>query len=220
MKLNLKSKTIIKAKSIIRTIYWEVFDSYSKFIEFFQAMLEKRKGLDFATQVNDRQLGYKQSPYQSYQTGGMKRLIKILEKLKINKNDSVLDVGSGKGKSLYTLTKFPFNNVDGVEMSSELCEIAKNNLEKLNVNMNRINIYISDATLLTNLDKYNYFFLSNPFNGAPMETFIENVKKSYYSVPRKIVVIYFYPWCNNMFINSGIFKEYMSFKRYKVYKTK
>lgn len=212
------SKIILKTKQVVQYIIWVSFDFYIRIIEYFQAYFEKRKGLDFAKQLNEKRLGYTGGPYQSYQTGGMIKLKKILSKLSISEKDLVLDVGSGKGKSLHTLHQYPFKKVDGVELSKELCDIAKKNLETLNIK--DIDIYNCDATTFTDIDKYNYFFFSNPFVGEPMQVVANNIKLSHKKLPRKITVIYYVPLCHKMFMDLEIFNVVISVNSFKVYQSK
>ena len=77
-----------------------------------------------------------------YQTAGSWRIKKILSSMSIGKNDSIIDYGCGKGKTIYTLSKFPFTRVDGVEISDVLCNIAKKNMQKSDKSSKRHNDHI------------------------------------------------------------------------------
>ncbi|QDT37699.1 class I SAM-dependent methyltransferase [Stratiformator vulcanicus] len=54
----------------------------------------------------------------------------ILESLPIDYEQfSFVDLGSGKGRVLLMASEFPFREVVGVELSSQLHEIAANNID-------------------------------------------------------------------------------------------
>ena len=56
---------------------------------------------------------------------------------------------------------FPFKNIDGIEISPELVEIANRNFQKLNTN--KVKIFNQDASYFKHFNDYNYFYLCNPF---------------------------------------------------------
>jgi SAM-dependent methyltransferase len=62
---------------------------------------------------------------------------------------SFIDLGSGKGRVLLMASREPFRSVIGVEFSSELCAIAKANLEKFKgrIAAQRVDVVCQDAGL-------------------------------------------------------------------------
>src|SRR2546425_424286 len=60
-----------------------------------------------------------------------KYLVRVLKDLHINNQDTILDIGCGKGSAMLSMLKFPFARVDGIELSKEISEIAIRNLTKL-----------------------------------------------------------------------------------------
>ena len=72
----------------------------------------------------------------------------MLELLKPQKGDKILDVGSGSGYTTSLLSKIVGDNgkVFGVELIPELIEFSENNLEKYN--FSNIKIYQADSKIL------------------------------------------------------------------------
>ena len=57
-------------------------------------------------------------------------LSKLLKTLDISKDRVFVDLGSGKGKALMIAADYGFTTLRGVEFSSELCRIARQNCKK------------------------------------------------------------------------------------------
>ena len=160
------------------------------------------KGLDFTGRIegtDDRLRGYE----------GCYPINSILRKLKITKSDSVLDIGCGKGLFLYYATQFKFRRIDGIEYSAKLTEFAEQNAAI--ISDERIHVYHQDARNYVGYDKYNYFFINNPFSAEIMEEVIVKLKESYLSNTRKITVIYQFPFNREVFINHGFKLVYEKF---------
>ena len=78
-------------------------------------------------QVEDLQLNAKIVSKGS--PSGNKYLKSLLKKIEISKHDSILDIGSAKGSALKVMLMFPFKDIDGLEISPQLAEIAKRNFK-------------------------------------------------------------------------------------------
>jgi cyclopropane fatty-acyl-phospholipid synthase-like methyltransferase len=52
-----------------------------------------------------------------------------LNDLNITANDSIIDIGCGKGSAMLSMLGFPFARVDGVELSQQIGSIAIRNLK-------------------------------------------------------------------------------------------
>ena len=164
----------------------------------FEEIYEKFKGLDFADDILINQKwhsNYEQSDIEA------RRIIKKFLKNIITNNDSIIDIGCGKGKMLYFFSKFPFKNINGLEYENNIAEIARYNLKKLNINNSRI--FISDAKIFNDYDEYNYFYMFNPFGGDIFSSCARNIKQSVSRKPRKIRLIYHNPVYHDILISMG-----------------
>lgn len=109
-------------------------------------------------------------------------LYNVLLSLKINKDDSILDIGSGKGLALTIMNLIPFNKIKGIELSKNDYNISKYNCKYLNIK----NIEIENINALDFQDYYrfNYLYFYNPFNEVIFE---EIIKKIYNNINTKII---------------------------------
>jgi tRNA A58 N-methylase Trm61 len=108
-------------------------------------------------------------------------LYDLLKHLKINKNDSIIDIGSGRGFTLTLFNLFSFKHIGGLEISEKDYNICKKNLNYLNIN--NIKLYNLDIRDFKDYNKYNIFYFYSPFNN---ELFKNILKK----IPKKSTLIY------------------------------
>lgn len=166
----------------------------------------EQEGIDFLKMGDKGKKGC--SRYQITRPQHLSFIADFLKKQGITKADAVIDVGCGKGGLLEFYSRFGFGLVAGLEYEAELCEICKNNIEKLHVDAMVIH---GDANVYDDYDMFNYFYLYNPFDESITKNFIENVKKSINRRPRNVWVIYTNPIYLKNFEVSG----YRVLKKYK-----
>jgi len=124
------------------------------------------------------------------------------------KTMTFIDLGSGKGRSLLLASALPFHKIIGVEFSSKLNQTANENLEnfpKEKMKCKTIETICLDAGEFEFPTTDTVLFLYNPFNGPVMEKVINNLRTSYKSNKRRIIVVYFnyvnaYMWENEDFL--------------------
>jgi hypothetical protein len=131
-------------------------------------------------------------------------LEKVLEDFSISPSDAAIDFGCGKGGALLTMARYPFGRVDGVEIASNLVEIARANLRKLRVQNSEI--YCCDAASFTQVDIYNYIYMYNPFAEAVVRQVLDNVTTSLWRRPRTVTLIYKNPTCGHSVLDAGFRK--------------
>ena len=179
-----------------------------------------RKKSDFSTWVIPKEIAENEEKGNKYQPS-TDSLKKVLKKLKITQEDSIIDIGCGKGKALYIMSKFPFKKICGYDLSKELVDLAKTNMKKLG--LNEVEIFVADASNFNKYDDYNYFYI---YNSVPEKVFIKmmkNIKKSIEKKPRNCTFIYLNPVYDNIVKNND-FKEFYNYKsiikwfNYKCYK--
>lgn len=156
-------------------------------------ILKACKGLDYTGRIESHL-----SSLRGYE--GCYPINGLLKKLNILDNDRMLDIGCGKGLSLYYSSKFDFDRIDGIEYSKNLTYIAKRNAKILKDS--RIHIYNCDARNFNHYEQYNYFFINNPFSAEIMEQVVLAIIQSYQVRQRKITVIYQFPF------SVDVFKKY------------
>ena len=156
-------------------------------------LLKACKGLDYTGRIESHN-----SSFRGYE--GCYPIKGLLKKLNISPEDRILDIGCGKGLSLYYSSMFCFERIDGIEYSKKLTQIAKHNARILKDK--RIHIYNCDARKFNHYDQYNYFFINNPFSAEIMEQVVRDIVDSFSVKQRKIIVLYQFPF------SIEVFKKY------------
>ncbi len=100
----------------------------------------------------------------------------VLSNLNITNNDSILDIGAGRGFVMVLSYLLPFKLIGGVEISKSDVDIMKNNFGELELDLEKIKIYDYDILKFDEYYKYNYFYFYNPFGEEIFEEIIKNIK--------------------------------------------
>lgn len=126
--------------------------------EVFSLLYEKARGLDFTMVYqcdnNAHNNNYSKSP--------KKVLKRVFDEIDFSVPHGFLDMGCGKGYVMLCAAEYPFERVGGVEYTSELCKICRNNLHILK--HDDINIFHSDAKEFEHYEDYDIFYFCNPFD--------------------------------------------------------
>jgi len=172
-------------------------------------LLERFKGVDFTTVIQSEDVGYDPAVVHRSSPSGNKYLVQLLNDLGVTKNDSIIDIGAGKGSAMRSMLKFPFKKVDGVELSDQISAIATKNFELLKVKRSRV--YSCNATSFPHYDQYNMFYFYNPFPDQVMLQVLSNIYQSIQGSENETMIIYNNPACHDLIIGEGVFskiKEY------------
>ncbi len=124
------------------------------------------------------------------------------------------DIGCGKGRAICVAAHFGFNKVLGLELSKDLCKIAKENIAETKKIFPQL-----DAKIINN-DAYYFeietgmdcLFMFNPFDEFVMEAVMENVKISLTKKDRPMAIIYLNNLHEQPILKAG-FKEVYNCKR-------
>jgi SAM-dependent methyltransferase len=128
---------------------------------------------------------------------------RIMSSFDIKSHDAIVDFGCGKGGVLISLTKYPFARITGVEISPELVEIARRNIEKLKIN--NVDIRCCDAADFRDLEVYTFFYFFDPFPAVVMAAVLANIEHSLRQNPRKVTLIYLNPFCHDLIESGQVF---------------
>src|SRR5512143_2024277 len=130
---------------------------YIKLLELrLRCLHEKMKGVDFTSLSKPEDLGLDSSVAYASAPSGDKWLRRAFNNLPISAEDSIIDIGCGKGSAMKIMLEFPFSAVDGIELSDEIARIAGNNFRRLRISPERYQIITADACEFNRLDSYNY----------------------------------------------------------------
>lgn len=145
-----------------------IFNDNKKYI--FYNELENKNGNRYENIIKNN---YDLNNYSTHSPSCI-GLIDVLEYLEITDNDSIIDIGSGKGWALTLFNLFPFKKITGIELSKIDNNICINNLNLLNIK--NIEIINHDALLFNDYDDYNYLYFYNPFGADIFENIIKKIK--------------------------------------------
>jgi len=133
-----------------------------------------------------------------YHAAHPKFLFEVFSSLKLNyPSYTFVDFGSGKGRALLVASEFPFSEIVGVELATELHEIASRNIRNYRSktqkckNVKSLNVDAAEFELpLTPLVLY----LFNPFRPAVLIPVLQRLQRSLNSHPRDVTLIYVAPF--------------------------
>lgn len=128
-------------------------------------------GLDFQGGASAASLGLNPKVSNDCMPSGGRYIKKIFEELDVNNDDSILDIGCGKGCAMRTMHRFPFKYIHGIELSHEIATIAKTNFQKMK--SNRANVFNLNATDFDGYANYNMYYMYNPFPAEVVARVIE-----------------------------------------------
>jgi SAM-dependent methyltransferase len=165
-----------------------------------EIFIERSRDLDFSQVIPSADLGYDGALVIQCSPSGNKYLTNLLQDLLLVSSDNILDIGCGKGSAILRMTKFKFNNIDGIEIAKQNAEVARANFKKLSVD--NVHIFNVDATEFNGYDNYNYFYMYNPFPDIVMQLVISKLL-SQISEGKKITIIYNNPVCHKIIIGAG-----------------
>lgn len=134
-----------------------------------------------------------------------KCLIKTLKSLYITREDAIMDMGCGKGLAMFYMSRFPFSQIAGIELSKSLASSAKKNLRKLFNDNRRFRIICNDAGKWQHYEEYNFFYIYNSFPRQVIKEVLQRINESIKRAPRKVVILYLYPEFPDEFRRDGNF---------------
>jgi len=157
--------------------------------------------LDFAASEPELRAARTHPGAKPYYPSGGPELESILRDAGIRREDSILDLGAGKGAALITMAKFPFSRLAGVEISADLAGIALNNFSRLG--LKNIEMYCEDAASFAAYERFTYIYIFNPFFASIMEPVIERIAGAVNRSKRPMRIIYKAPTCHDLLVRAG-----------------
>lgn len=190
-------------KKIVKIRYIRLYEVFLFYIMNLKSIFENRKASEEKIDIVD---------CNQYEASNKRMIKKILKDLNISENDSIIDVGCGKGNMLKVFSKFNFSKIFGIDYSYSLIKSAKERLHNLQIKDYRLILLECDALNFSYYNLFNYIFIFNPFEGEYMEDFLKIVSKN-----KKIKIIYNNPVCKELMYKYGfkikkIYTDFMGFE--------
>ena len=118
-------------------------------------------------------------------------LIQAIEDLPLEPEKfTFIDLGCGKGRALMVAAQFPFRNLLGVEIASELCTSARANIALKRDWDSRISILNEDATTVIFPDGPLLIFMFHPFLAPVLRRVLANLESQLRRSPRETYLLY------------------------------
>jgi hypothetical protein len=207
-------KKALKERGVLGTMWACLRGPYSLIVQYKKAKhnydrpavqdeFDLRYGVETSTRVHLTDLKI-DSPNWIYAGGywptSTEIISEALSELPIRFEDFVfIDFGSGKGRVLLQASDRPFRKIVGVEFSSELNDIAVNNIKRYKSDAQKcheIEAVCMDFTQFQIPPGPLVAFLYNPSSEAITAALAGNIARSLAETPRKLWVIYVTPTYN------------------------
>jgi hypothetical protein len=175
----------------VSQLKWKVWHQFDKWNE-------RHYGIKSSGHIAPEELGF---PSGDEYRGGLYRpsswtvLRHLFKKqLRVSGDDVFVDYGSGMGRVLIVAGQQPFKRVLGVEMSEELNEIARDNLDR---NRDRfrcpdVEVISADATQWEVPDDVTIAYFFCPFPPRVFEEVLQQLFASLERRPRPLQLVYFF----------------------------
>ena len=183
-------------------IFWRIYNVIEKVVYHSMLLLDSMRGLDFYRIVE-----YQIDDGCDYECTHL-RMHRILRRIcrEVKPEDSILDVGCGKGRMLCFFSNYGFHQVDGIEYNREIAAIARKNMEKLKLSPH---IFCMNACDFTQWENYTWFYFYNPLSERAMELCLKKMLQSVKIRPRTLHVIYTNPVCHQKLLELGFQEQLM-----------
>jgi SAM-dependent methyltransferase len=116
-----------------------------------------------------------------------------------------LDYGAGKGRALILAARHGFAKAVGVELSPDLCALARTNIAKY---PGVLQVTCAEAAAFEVPTDVTVAFLFNPFGAATMTAVLDRIGESLVRAPRDFHVVYLYPRLAGLFLGAGFAPVY------------
>lgn len=202
-----------------------LFESARSYIEERKEAFDSRFGTDTAAPVFGRDL----KPGAYFYVATTASLIsEILGSLTLAPDVfAFVDMGSGKGRALMVASEFAFAKIVGIELSTQLHRIAKDNIRRYRPASQKSTAF--DLRCMDVVD-YRYgpeppvLFLFDPFGRETLQSVIANLEASLRETPREAYVVYVYPQFEDVLQASTLLRKvgeggppFRPWSRYVVY---
>jgi hypothetical protein len=160
-------------------IYRLNFSTNAKYIYYDE--LTSKSGKRYEDIVNNKRDLKEYSNYSPSCT----KLFHLLKRLNIGTNDSILDIGCGRGYALAVFNRFPFDKISGIE----ICETDVNIcIENIHAVLGLTNTQIINDNILNfnAYNQFNYFYFYNPFDSELFNIILSNISSSSFVIYKNI----------------------------------
>ena len=135
-------------------------------------------------------------------------------------NFTFIDLGSGKGLTLFLAGAFPFRKIIGVEFSPVLHRKAQHNLEQYKTRYPgspEVELVCMDAAEFKFPEQNVVLYMYNPFRGDVMRKVVGNIESFVKTTHKEMYVVYYYPAVEQVFHSVPALKHIAAGSSYRIY---
>lgn len=158
---------------------------------------------------------------EAYQPARPRHIRQALREMTVQdvRGYSFIDLGSGKGRTLFIAAEMPFQRVVGVEFSPVLQAEAERNVRQFRAPAGGCGEVVSlhgDAALFIFPKTPLVLYLFNPFGAATMQRVMERLAESLAQEPRHVVVLLLWPQCTGQVLAVPGMRMVLERKEYQI----
>ena len=112
---------------IFRSLIKQMKTAISRSLDY---VIDSSLGIDAGGVLLQSQMRYEGTDFHPYHPVSWNGLRRIFETVPISCEDVFVDVGCGKGRPLIAALQKPFRKVIGIDLSPEMCQKARENVER------------------------------------------------------------------------------------------
>ncbi len=165
-------------------------------------------GIQTSGEVQLAELGLAGDERNRYKATEWRALRRVLPAREVGDHDVFIDFGSGLGRVVYQAARYPFRRVIGIELSEQLNQVARGNIER-----NRHRLRCRHVEIVTAYvqeyqipDDLTVAFFANPFTGRLFASTIQDLVASVDRRPRRLRLIYRCPVEHEFLMATGRFR--------------
>ncbi len=182
--------------------------AYIRVRDFVNEYLDRRHHISTSGTIQLKELGVDGAERSRYQASEWMVLRRALPRGEVDSDDVFIDYGSGMGRVVFQAARYPFKRVIGVELSTDLHKVAKENIERNRALLvcQDVELILADATEYPMPDDVTVAYFANPFTGSIFSTVIEGLLASLDRRPRRLRLIYRNPVEHEYLMSTGRFR--------------
>jgi SAM-dependent methyltransferase len=156
---------------------------------------ERRFGIETSEFVYLEDLGLSPEGRIWHDPSDFVALRRALKRLDVTEDDVFADLGSGLGRAVVVAATLPFRRVIGVELSPEMTERARANVERARPRLRArsIELVVADAMVWPVPPDLTVAYLYCPFTGEIFDGVVKSLAASVDQNPRPLRIVYNYP---------------------------
>lgn len=158
---------------------------------------EQRLGIRTGGNADHSALGMRPDECHEYEATSYSALAKVFQRVGpvAGTQEVLLDAGCGLGRVLVFAAMLPYDQVIGFDLSPVLVEQAQRNIEQVRARATcpRIQAEVAGAGDYRVPDAVTTVFCFNPFRGATMDAFLDQVRASLQRRPRSLRLVFVNP---------------------------